>query len=163
MTRFVMVMAASGRRCDPFLASIFLKMAGSRPFRSSSEENGPRLLRYSSTARLSRRSSCSTLSRSIASAVFMSRGRTVSPLKCVGKVFENRRKILFRPVGAEGLHAIDRLDPSFARELDGRRLRRFVAGAAQPERLFLARAVRQRILREPQVRRVRMQRPTARR
>ena len=37
MSRFLIFEVVSGRRCDPFFASIFLKMAGSSPFRSSSD------------------------------------------------------------------------------------------------------------------------------
>ena len=77
----------------------------------------------------------------------MSSGPHGVALECVGEVFEHGRKLFVRSGGAERLHAIDRFDPPFARELHRRRLRRLVARAAQTKRLVLARAVRQRVLR----------------
>ena len=49
------------------------------------------------------------------------------------EIFEYGRELLVAAAGAEGLHAIDGFDPSFARQLHRRGFRRFVTGAAHAE------------------------------
>ena len=64
------------------------------------------------------------------------------------QIVENRREIPRRALRAECLHPIDGFDPSFARQFDRRGFRGFVTGSAEADRLFFARPVRQRVLRE---------------
>ena len=132
-----------------FFASIFLKMSGSSPLRSSSDVKAARaLLRYSRTARLSRRSSCSTLSRSIDfGRIHVERPHGIA-LEVRARYSRTAANSSSRSGGAKRLHPIDGLDPALARQLHGRRFRGFVAGASTPKRLSLAGASGKRVLRE---------------
>jgi hypothetical protein len=62
------------------------------------------------------------------------------------EIFQDGSEIFVRSRGTEGLHAIDSFDPSFTRQLDGRRFCRFVTGAANAERLRFPRTFRQSVL-----------------